>query len=382
MTEQQLFNHRDAKKSLGNQGEDFVLKYERQRLSQHPQAGSIAIVGRHDVGLGYDIASFEGLTSQQHDRFIEVKTYSGEPHFFLSQSEWAAAVKHGSRYHLYLVDAAQLATPGYEPTIIQDPAHALPTNTNWSERIQQREYKLSLPTADPLPPDFDAATILVGCFKDNPHKNWILHNRCYNVRKETVPQQPQQPQLPRGSVLEDLEVISKKSSIPGAVAADEIGLGVRYLVLYNVCEPRSHRVYSVKSASVASREILRRMGYPNPRCPAYVLYHLSGVAELPALDIMNILRSYNDKVTRTSGTPIFLSGSALRRFIIDTTAARMAGTAAPKRIFTNEGKPWTSLQSQQLEVLASMRKDIATIAHTLKRTPAEIHAQLRVLGLE
>lgn len=358
MTEQQLYDHRDAKKSLGNQGEDFVLKYERQRLSQHPQAGSIAIVGRHDVGLGYDIASFEGLTSQQHDRFIEVKTYSGEPHFFLSQSEWAAAVKHGSRYHLYLVDAAQLATPGYEPTIIQDPAHALPTNTNWSERIQQREYKLSLPTADPLPPDFDAATILVGCFKDNPHKNWILHNRCYNVRQDIV------------------------KSIPGAVAADEIGLGVRYLVLYNVCEPRSHRVYSVKSASVASRETLRRMGYPNPRCPAYVLYHLSGVAELPALDIMNILRSYNDKVTRTSGTPIFLSGSALRRFIIDTTASRMAGTAAPKRIYTNEGKPWTSLQSQQLEVLASMRKDIATIAHTLKRTPAEIHAQLRVLGLE
>lgn len=177
-------------------------------------------------------------------------------------------------------------------------------------------------------------------------------------------------------------MISKKSSIPGSVAADEIGLGVKYLILYNVCEPRSHRVYSIKSASIASRETLRRMGYPNPRCPAYVLYHLSDVAELPALDIMNLLRSYNDKVSRTSGTPIFLPGRALRAFFIDTTAARMAGTSAPKRIFTNEGKPWTSLQSQQLEVLASMHKDIASIAHTLKRTPAEIHSQLRVLGLE
>lgn len=363
MTELQLYEHLDAKKSIGNLGEDYVLSYERQRLAHHPRNGEITIVGRNDVGLGYDIASFEGTTSAVHDRFIEVKTFTAQPHFFLSQSEWAAAVKHGARYYLYLVELSKISTPGYQPIIIRDPAHRLPTNTNWSERIQQREYTLALPTEDSLPADIDTSTLLVGCFKDNPHKNWILRSHCYNVRREIVSSQ-------------------RRSGIPGAATADEVGLGVKYLLLYNVCEPRSYRMYSVKSASIESRENLRRMGYPNPRCPAYVLYHLIGALDTPAIDIMNLLRSYNDKVVRTSGTPIFMPGSALRRFLIDATAARMAGAPAPKRIFTNEGKPWSQIQSQRLEVLASQHQDIASMAHALKRTPAEIHAQLRTLGLE
>lgn len=363
MTEQQLYDLRNAKKSIGNSGEDFVLRYEQQRLACHPRSSEIAIVGREDVGLGYDIASFEGLTSPHHDRFIEVKTFAGQPHFFLSQGEWAAAVKHGTRYYLYLVDLSQLSVPGYQPTIIRDPAAKLPANPNWAEHVQQREYTLALPTTDPLPADIDTSILLVGCFKDNPHKTWILRTRCYNVRSEIVSNQ-------------------HRIGIPGAVTADEIGLGVKYLLLYNVCEPRSYRMYSVRSATTESRDTLRRMQYPNPRCPAYVLYHLSEALDTPAIDIMNLLRTYNDKVARTSGTPIFLPGSALRRFLIDATAARMAGASAPKRIFTNEGKPWSQLQSQRLEVMASQHQDIAAMAHALKRTPAEIHAQLRLLGLE
>lgn len=179
----------------------------------------------------------------------------------------------------------------------------------------------------------------------------------------------------------DLEVISRRP-IPGAITPDEIGLGVRYLLLYNVCEPRSYRTYTVQSATLASNAYMRSLRYPNPRCPAYVLYTLSGVIDLPAIDIMSVLRSNNDKVTRTSGTPIFMSGKALRQYFIDGTAQRMTGAPAPKRIFTNEGKPWSTNQSMRLEALASMHKSIAEIAHEMKRTPAEIHARLHVLGLE
>lgn len=385
MTEEQLSQLQGAQKDIGSQGEDFVLQYERQRLAGLSlRLSEIAIVGRQDVGLGYDIASFEGPASTARDRFIEVKTFVGTPHFFLSQSEWAAATKIRDHYYLYLVDFRKIGAPGYAPTIIKDPARTLPANSNWSELIQQREFVLSAAPADGLPPDLDTATILVGCFKDNPHKTWILSRKCYNVRHDVVRTEAAQQaaSAPQLKDLEDLEVISRGSNIPGAVIADEIGLGVKYLLLYNVYEPRSYRLYSVADASLVSRAALQRMGYPNPRCPHYVLYKLSAALDTPALDIMSLLRTYNDKVARTSGTPIFMPGRALKSFLLDATEQRMKGSPAIKRVFTNEGKPWTANQSQRLEVLVSMHQDIATIAHNLKRTPAEIHAQLRLLGLE
>lgn len=421
MTEEQLSRRQSKQKDLGSQGEDYVLHYERQRpadqvqrpAGQPPHLCEVAIVGRHDVGIGYDIASFESPASTVHDRFIEVKTFAGTPHFFLSQIEWAAATKIRDHYYLYLVDITQITTPGYAPTIIKDPARTLLANPNWQELIEKREFVLSTAPADTLPPDLDTATILVGCFKDNPHKTWILHNRSYNVRQDVVKTQaahqaaslaaspaayqaaspaspaygPRAPQpscapSPSNHDLGDLEVISKSSGIPGAVVADEIGLGVKYLLLYNVCEPRSYRLYSVAGASLVSRAALQRMRYPNPRCPHYVLYKHSEALEPPALDIMSLLRTYNDKTVRTSGTPIFMPGRALRSFLLDATEQRMTGSPTIKRVYTNEGKPWTANQSQRLVVLASMHKDIATMAHDLKRTPAEIHAQLRLLGLE
>lgn len=375
MTEQQLYDLRDTKKDIGNRGEDFVLNYERQRLMHHPCLDKIAIAGRTDIGLGYDIISFEGLTSAIPDRYIEVKTYEGKPHFFLSQGEWAAAVKHADHYYIYLVDISKITTPGYEPTIIKNPAASLSTNDNWSENIQQREYTLSTPQQDPLPADFDDSTILIGCFKDNPHKNWILHNHCYNVRKDVVPQHRNAP----SQHLDDKKMISR---IPGAITLDEIGTSVKYLLLYNICEPRSYRMYQVKTSHLVTNAGMRRLQYPNPRCPEYVLYRLSGVIDVPGIDIMSILRTNNDKVTRTSGTPVFMQGKTFRRYFIDPTLSRMQGTEPPKRVFTNEGKPWSQNQSMRLEVLHSMHKDIAVIAHELKRTPAEIHAQLKVLGLE
>lgn len=361
MTEEQLYSLRDTKKDIGTQGEDFALAYERQRLMHHPHLQDVAIVGRKDIGLGYDIRSFEGLTSTTHDRYIEVKTYTGQPHFFLSQGEWVAARKYASRYYLYLIDYSRLTTPGYEPIIIRDPANTLATNDNWSENIQQREYTLAPPEPAPLPEDFNTSTILIGCFKDNHHKNWILHYRYYNVRED----------------------IARSSTIPGAVAADEIGMGAKYLLLYNICEPRSYRIYTISGARLATNAEMRNLKYPSPRCPAYVLYRLSGVVDnIPGIDIMNLLRTTNDKISRTSGTPIFISGVMLRRYFIDATASRITGAPAPKRVFTNEGKPWSANQSMRLEVLFSMHRSIAEIAHELHRTPAEIHAQLHILGLE
>lgn len=100
MTEEQLSRRQSKQKDLGSQGEDYVLHYERQRLAeqaqrpavpprpaeqvqrpagQPPHPCEVAIVGRHDVGIGYDIASCENPASTVHDRFIEVKTFAGTP---------------------------------------------------------------------------------------------------------------------------------------------------------------------------------------------------------------------------------------------------------------------------------------------------------------
>lgn len=115
MTEQQLYDIRDTKKSVGSEGEDFVFRYECQRLTGHPLLSKVSIVGRNDIGLGYDICSFNGLTSSQLDRYIEVKTYVGLPHFFLSQGEWSAAVKYTNRYYIYLIDYTKIKSPDPDP---------------------------------------------------------------------------------------------------------------------------------------------------------------------------------------------------------------------------------------------------------------------------
>ena len=134
MNQQQLTELQQRNKVTGDRGEDYVLSLERKRLAGHPLLYEVKIAGRYDVGLGYDIASFESLTSQKIDRYIEVKTYNGNPHFFLSQSEHAAAEKHTFRYYLYLVDEARLNDPIYEPIIIRNPIQAL-NNDCWQQRL-------------------------------------------------------------------------------------------------------------------------------------------------------------------------------------------------------------------------------------------------------
>jgi hypothetical protein len=90
--------------SLGRAGEDFVLSFERARLTRlglEHLADRIEHVSVSEVdGVGYDIRSFEphGL-----DRFIEVKTtaYGKQTPFFVSRNEVAVSQDHGSRFHLY-----------------------------------------------------------------------------------------------------------------------------------------------------------------------------------------------------------------------------------------------------------------------------------------
>lgn len=99
----------------------------------------------------------------------------------------------------------------------------------------------------------------------------------------------------------------------------------------------------------------------------------------PALDIMQVLRTFNDKVTRTSGTPIYLQGRELMRYLLGGTP--LGYTSSQTRVYTNEGKPWTKDASMKLNALYLTGTDIATLAHAFKRTAAEIRTKLTEMGL-
>jgi hypothetical protein len=134
-----LFTYRQLQESLalreeyGQLSEDFVLDYERRRLSEHPQSFAIKQISTIDVSAGYDIASFISLGSSFIDKFIEVKSYSKNLSFYWSKNEIETARKLGDHYFLYLIDRSQYRNNDYEPRIIQNPYNSIYRSSDWSK---------------------------------------------------------------------------------------------------------------------------------------------------------------------------------------------------------------------------------------------------------
>jgi Domain of unknown function (DUF3883) len=74
----------EKQNQYGQDAERFVLKYEITRLEDIKE---VICVADYSVSEGYDIASFNSTNSLLHDRFIEVKSYSGKPKFYWSKNE-------------------------------------------------------------------------------------------------------------------------------------------------------------------------------------------------------------------------------------------------------------------------------------------------------
>lgn len=93
-------------RSLGLAGEEFVLAFERARLTAE---GTEALASKVEHvaqtrgdGLGFDILSFD---SAGPERLIEVKTtkYGADTPFFVSRNELAVSESMAPQYHLYRV---------------------------------------------------------------------------------------------------------------------------------------------------------------------------------------------------------------------------------------------------------------------------------------
>lgn len=121
----------------GEEAELFVLEFERKRLKEHPSQNKIEKISDYYVNAGYDVVSFSSIDSTVLDRFIEVKSFSGNETFFWSRNEIDVAKQKQDEYFLYLVDRSKMDNIAYIPTIIQNPYKNVLTNDNWNKRIEK-----------------------------------------------------------------------------------------------------------------------------------------------------------------------------------------------------------------------------------------------------
>lgn len=129
----ELKTHLIMQEQCGEQAELFVLELERKRLQGHPAISNIRRVSEDYVNAGYDVESFNDKTSVFIDRYIEVKSFSGDATFYWSRNEIQVARDMADKYFLYLVDRSKLSQPGYVPRIYQNPHARIFENAYWEK---------------------------------------------------------------------------------------------------------------------------------------------------------------------------------------------------------------------------------------------------------
>ena len=135
ITPDQLKNLQAQQLENGLAGEKFVLNYEIKRTGREDDVEWIA---NYDSAAGFDIMSFETNASARHDRYIEVKAYSGKiPYFYWSRNEMKEANSKRTQYYLYLVNISEIKYPEYEPTIIRNPIVDILENDEWDKTVDK-----------------------------------------------------------------------------------------------------------------------------------------------------------------------------------------------------------------------------------------------------
>ena len=134
LTQEKLKAILEEEEKMGAEGELAVLEYEKKRLglSKGNKVKQISVI---DASAGFDIISYNNPESKEYDRFIEVKTYKGEPHFHWSRNEKDKASLLRDHYYIYLVDYNRMDQISYEPEIIQDPIERIFESTDWNKTV-------------------------------------------------------------------------------------------------------------------------------------------------------------------------------------------------------------------------------------------------------
>lgn len=128
-TLEQLLKQQEEQSKRGREAEEFILRLEKERLPN--KSKRIKRISDFDVAAGYDIVSFADTESTSYDRFVEVKCYLGNPHFFWSENESDVAKIKGDKYVLCLVDYSRINEPDYVPDYFRDPYKTILENESW-----------------------------------------------------------------------------------------------------------------------------------------------------------------------------------------------------------------------------------------------------------
>lgn len=128
---EQLKKKLEMNARAGELAEQYVLFYEKKRVGNSLLADKIKIISDIDVCAGYDIVSFDSLSSSKYDRFIEVKAVSSTYDFFWSANELGTAKLKGEQYYLYLVDLRYIYEESYAPVMINNPAINVMESEDW-----------------------------------------------------------------------------------------------------------------------------------------------------------------------------------------------------------------------------------------------------------
>lgn len=136
ITEENLLKNVEKEKVQGEAGEEFVLEYELARITNTELRSKIERISIIDASAGFDIVSFNDNNSFTLDRFIEVKTYVGKPHFYWSKNEIDKARLIGDAYYIYLVDFQKIKQKGYTPQCISNPIKNILQSQEWMQTPQ------------------------------------------------------------------------------------------------------------------------------------------------------------------------------------------------------------------------------------------------------
>lgn len=335
ISQNQLLAKLEEERVIGEKGEEFVLKYEKQRcpftLTQQRKIKQISTV---DASAGFDILSLNDECSEEK-RYIEVKTYSGQVHFYWSANEIEAAKLRGGKYYLYIVDYSQIESEGYIPIIIQNPYDNVRDFSIWD--IEPSSYLISsdsssdeirsmmghsnivpenpvepypLQNEEPYMMVAEAAyetykwenvnqeilhifgnngTILVAGYKSKKQLAWILETGLYNIR------------LGRriGSVTGKEKCIDEAEN----------------LVLYDIYNHESFQVYDIISHSEKNKDEMLALKYPSKHPGSiYMTFAIKRNATIEAYmdkDMIKKLFQYLDN--HQNGMPLFIEPTELLR---------------------------------------------------------------------
>lgn len=151
-------------------------------------------------------------------------------------------------------------------------------------RYDEHESGLPLIAAESLPeysPRLKSDMMLVGCYKDKKHKEWIEANSLYNIR------------------------LSRRN---GSIDKSGLMLAASRLLLYDKNDPADYKVYNldVTKQILASQQTMQDKGYPGAKGNrSYILYFMGAeVKEHPKYDVTSLRSEFASNTTNNA--PFFV----------------------------------------------------------------------------